>query len=75
MVKGQKKPAQGELSQIACCLLKEEHLGITHFKESGDVYPHDTNGWSVDPGRVGGLGDQRDQGRLAGIKKPAHDGL
>lgn len=64
-----------ELSRFADSRPKEEHLGITHFKESGDVYPHDTNGWSVDPGRVGGLGDQRDQGRLAGIKKPAYDGL
>ena len=63
-----KKSSLVELSQIADRGLKEEHLGITHFKESGDVYPHDTNGWPVDLGRVGGLGDQRDQGRLAGIK-------
>lgn len=50
-------------------------LDSTHFKESGDVYPHDTNGWPVDPGRAGGLGDQRDQGRLAGVNKPATGGL
>ena len=50
-------------------------LGITHFKESGDVYPHDADGWSVDRGRAGGLGDQRDQGRLASVKKPARGGL
>ena len=70
-----KKSSLVELSQIADSSLKEEHLGITHFKESGDVYPHDSDGWPVDPGRVGCLGDQRDQGRLAGIKKPAHSGL
>lgn len=69
------KSSLAELSQIADSSLKEEHLGITHFKESGDVYPHDTNGWPVDPGRAGGLGDQRDQGRLAGVKKPAWGGL
>lgn len=63
------KPVLGELSQIAKKQPKEEHLGITHFKESGDVYPHDSDGWLVDPGRAGGLGDQRDPGRLAGVKK------
>lgn len=60
-----------ELSQFADSRPKEEHLGITHFKESGDVYPHDSDGWPVDPGRAGGLGDQRGSGRLAGVKKPA----
>ena len=70
-----KKSSLVELSQIADRGLKEEHLGITHFKESGDVYPHDSDGWPVDPGRASGLGDQRDQGRLAGVKKPACGGL
>lgn len=46
-----------ELSQIADSKQKEEHSGITHFKESGDVYPHDSDGWPVDLGRTGGLGD------------------
>jgi len=25
---------------------RAHHWGITHFKESGDVYPHDADGWS-----------------------------
>lgn len=57
-----KKPALGELSQIAVWSHEEEYSGITHFKESGDVYPHDANGRPVDRGRASGLGDQRDQG-------------
>ena len=56
------KPALGELSQVAAWPQEEEYSGITHFKESGDVYPNDADGWSVDRGRAGGLGDQRDQG-------------
>ena len=52
------KPALGELSQVAAWPQEEEYSGITHFKESGDVYPHDADGWPVDCGRSGGLGDQ-----------------
>ena len=52
------KPAVGELSSVAAWSPEEEYSGITHFKESGDVYPHDANGWPVDRGCAGGLGDQ-----------------
>lgn len=48
---------------------------MTHFKERGDVYSYDANGWPVDPSRAASLGDQRDQGRLVGVKKPARGGL
>jgi hypothetical protein len=65
-----KKPALGELFQIAIGPAKEEHSGITHFKESGDVYLHVATGWSVDRDGARGLGDLRGQGRLAGVKKP-----
>ena len=52
------KPVLGELLALELCPWPAHHWNITHFKESGDVYPHDSDGWPVDPGRAGGLGDQ-----------------
>lgn len=72
---GCRKPALAELLALEAREGAAHHGGITHFKESGDVYPHDSDGWPVDPGRAGGLGDQRGSGRLAGVKKPARGGL
>lgn len=65
-----RKPALAELLALEARAGAAHHGGITHFKESGDVYPHDADDWPVDPGRTGGLGDQRGSGRLAGVKSP-----